>query len=58
MDFLKRILAVMNPANADTAKSKAMNVVYAVTALVVAVKAAWDYFGPMLSAATGAAPAP
>lgn len=49
MEALKKLLALLNPANAETTKSKVMNVVYAVVALTAACKAAYDYF----SAAAG-----
>jgi len=50
MEFLKKLLAILNPNNIDGAKSKAMNVVYAVTALVVAIKEAWAFVAPLIGA--------
>lgn len=50
MDFLKKLMTMLNPTNASGTKSKLVNIGYAAVALYVAVKAAYDYFSVTLPA--------
>jgi len=53
VEFLKKILAVLNPTNVSDAKAKGMNIIYAATALFVALKEGWAFIGPLLGITTG-----